>query len=111
MDIFSDAVRIAESYCADVPDHVDVTLDKNSFAAGYLAAAGGIKQALARLRLTASALQPETDAATRMRDCCVEQLKSLHDEYESQEYAPGAMVLSKAIQLLESLTLEGEQEK
>lgn len=50
MSTIGDAVKIAESYCADVPKHVDVTLDKNSFAAGYLAAAGGIKQALTRLQ-------------------------------------------------------------
>lgn len=50
MSALDDAVKIAESYCADVPEHVDVTLDRNSFAAGYLVAAGGIRQALIRLR-------------------------------------------------------------
>lgn len=50
MNALNDAIRIAESYGADVPEHVDVTLDRNAFAAGYLAAAGGIKQALARLK-------------------------------------------------------------
>lgn len=42
------AVEIADARLKDVPDTVDLEADRNSFAAGYVSAAGSIKAALLR---------------------------------------------------------------
>lgn len=47
----SACVEIADRYTKDVPESVDITLDRNGFAAGYLCAAGGIKKALESLSI------------------------------------------------------------
>ena len=50
MSQLDEAIKIVEARQADVPESVDITLDKNAFQAGYLVAVGGIRDALIRLR-------------------------------------------------------------
>jgi hypothetical protein len=61
-DMRERAIQIAESYCEDIPQHVDLENDKNTFAAGYLVAAGSIRQALTRIPFA------PTSPSTRIRD-------------------------------------------
>lgn len=56
-----DAIEIAKARLRDVPEHIDLETDRNAFAAGYLAAAGSIKAALERTRVSAASTAPVVD--------------------------------------------------
>lgn len=65
-----------------------------------------LRQMAAQGRWIESLRSQLNDAATRMRDKCVEKVKELHDEYESLECAAEAIALSRTVREIESLTLD-----